>query len=102
MSTPTIITYQTSAGGADANAELVGNVFRELRDAAPDGVRYAVFRTPDGTFFHLFAHADERAGEALTDLPAFAAFVSGGPAHRATPPQRHELTLVGNYGMLAE
>lgn len=102
MNNPTIITYRTTDEGGTANAALVRDVFTQLHAAAPDGVRYAVLQAADGTFFHLFAHASEAASDALTSLPAFEAFVAGGPANRATPPARHDLTLVGNYKMLTE
>ena len=97
----TIIRYTTKPESTERNTALVEGVFRELAAAAPDGVRYAVFRSEDGSFFHLFAHESEAAGEKLTGLPAFAAFIEGGEGRRTGPPVRSELTVVGNYRMLA-
>jgi hypothetical protein len=100
--TATIIRYLTKPESTGRNTQLVEAVFRELAAAAPDGVHYAVFRGEDGSFFHLFAHDGEEAGDKLTSLPAFEAFRTGGAECRATAPERTELTVIGNYGMLAE
>ena len=100
--TATIIHYKTKPESTGRNTELVEAVFRELDATAPEGVHYAVFRGADGSFFHLFAHDSDEADERLTGLPSFDAFRTGGAECRATTPERTELTLIGNYGMLAE
>jgi hypothetical protein len=98
----TIIQYSTKPESTEHNTALIEAVFRELAAGAPDGVRYAVFRSADGSFVHLFAHESEVAAEKLTGLPAFAAFIEGGEERRTGPPVRSELTIVGNYRMLAK
>lgn len=98
----TVIRYQTKPEATQRNTELIQNVFRELGEAAPAGARYLVLRTEDGTFFHVFAHDPEGDDGGITDLPAFAAFVDGGEGRRLAPPVRAEVTVVGNYRMLAE
>ena len=96
-----VIQYQTKPEATERNTELVQNVFREAAAAKPD-VRYCVLRTADGTFFHLVSYETEEANEGLTGLPAFEAFVADGATRRTGPPQRAEVTVVGNYRMLAE
>lgn len=95
-----VIRYQTKPEATQRNVELIRDVFREAEAAAPEGVRYCVLQTADGTFYHFVAYDSEAANEGLTGLPAFAAFVDGGEARRVAPPERHEVTVVGNYRML--
>jgi hypothetical protein len=97
-----MIRYQTKPEATQRNTELIENVFRELADTAPERVAYAVLRTDDGTFTHIVSYENESDNDAITDLPAFAAFVDGGEARRLAPPARDGVTVVGNYRMLAE
>ncbi len=95
-----IIRYKTKPEATAKNTELIENVFRELTAAAPEGVSYAVLRTDDGTFFHIASYESEEANERLTGLPAFEAFQKDGQSRRITPPERNEVTVVGNYRIL--
>ena len=95
-----IIRYKTKPEATAENTELIENVFRELTAAAPDGVAYAVLRSEDGTFFHIAQYESEEANERLTGLPAFEAFQKDGQSRRLSPPERSEVTVVGNYRIL--
>jgi hypothetical protein len=97
-----VIRYQTKPEATQHNTELIQNVFRELAAAAPDKVHYAVLRTEDGTFTHIVSYDNEDENDALTSLPAFAAFQDGGAGRRIAPPDFADVTVVGNYRMLAE
>jgi hypothetical protein len=97
-----IIRYQTKPEATQRNIELVENVFREVQAAAPQGVRYLVLRAEDGTFFHIVDSESEAANAGLTGLPAFAAFSKDGGVRRVEPPVFTEVTVVGNYRMLAD
>jgi hypothetical protein len=96
---PNLIRYETKPGMAAENAKLIENVFAELHDAAPAGVRYLVLQTDDNSFFHLVLSEDSSG---LTSLPAFAAFQEGGDTRRTGTPKRSDVTIIGNYRMLAE
>lgn len=98
----TVIRYQTKPEATQRNTELVEGVFRELKTTAPEGVRYLVLRTGDGTFFHIVAYDNEAAQDGITSLPAFGAFGKDGAERRIEPPIFADVTLVGNYRMLAE
>jgi hypothetical protein len=100
--TRTVIRYQTKPEAMQRNIELIENVFREAASAAPEGVRYLVLRTEDGTFFHVVSYENEGDNAGITGLPAFDAFAEGGDARRTGPPIRTDVTVVGNYRMLAE
>ena len=99
--THAIVRYQTKPESTERNTELIGNVFRELAAAAPESLRYAVLRTGDGTFLHVVAYEDDGDRDALTSLPAFVAFVDGAEERRVAAPERSDVTIVGNYRMLA-
>lgn len=97
-----LIRYQTKPEATEHNTELIRDVFRDLAAAAPEHVRYAVLRTGDGTFMHVVSYDNDGDDDALTGLPAFAAFVDGGAERRIAAPERAAVTVVGNYGMLAD
>lgn len=100
MGSTTVIRYETRPDAADENQRLVEGVFRELAEAAPDGLRYAAFRLADGV---TYVHVVQREGEsdALTGLAAFAEFQRDARARMAGPPERGDATLVGSYRFLA-
>ena len=97
-----VIRYQTKREATENNAELIRSVFSDLAAAAPEHVRYAVLRTEDGTFMHVVSYDNDGDDDALTGLPAFAAFLDGGAERRISAPERAAVTVVGNYRMLAE
>jgi len=95
-----IVRYQTKPEATAENQRLIENVFTELRAAAPDGIRYAAFRLPDGSFVHLVESVDGTAS--LTELPAFRSFASAARERCLEPPQSSEATVVGSYRMFGE
>jgi quinol monooxygenase YgiN len=97
-----VIRYQTKPESTQHNTELVQNVFRELAAAAPGNVHYAVLRTDDGVFTHIVSYDNDGDNDVLTSLPAFKAFQNGGGDRRTGPPDCADVTIVGNYKMLAE
>ena len=72
----TLIRYKTKPESADKNAELIAEVFAELKAAKPDGVRYLSLRLDDDSFVHVVETEDE-ASSTLPGLAAFKAFQSG-------------------------
>ena len=100
--TRTVIRYQTKPEATQRNTELIEDVFRELSAAAPTGARYLVLRTADGTFYHIVAYDNDSDQKKITRLAAFDAFSENGEARRTAPPEFADVTVVGNYRMLAE
>lgn len=98
----TLIRYKTSADMAGKNAELIANVFAELKATKPEGVRYLSLRLDDDTFIHLVETAADDGSSALPKLAAFQAFQSGIRERCAEPPLVRGATIVGNYRMLDE
>jgi hypothetical protein len=94
----TLIRYKTKPEMADKNAELIADVFEELKAARLDGVRYLSLRLDDDTFVHLVEA--ESGDSALPSLAAFKAFQSGIRERCVEPPVFGSVTIVGNYRML--
>ncbi|SCL34519.1 hypothetical protein GA0070616_4989 [Micromonospora nigra] len=99
MSKAFVVRYEMRPDTADTNQALVENVFRELAEKAPEGIRYASFRLADGvTFVHVGVMDDDAA--ALTDFAAFAEFGKGFGDRAAGQPVASGATLVGSYGFI--
>lgn len=95
-----VVRYRPKEGQADHNQALVEDVFAELADKDPGGVRYATFRLADGTFIHI---ADVEADpNPLGSIEAFARFQDGigERCNEGEGPNPQEATLVGNYRLL--
>ena len=97
-----LVRYRTKPEATEENQRLIEAVFAELRTAAPADVRYLALKLGDGSFAH-FVVADVTDGPSpLTRLAAFRAFQAGIKERCAEPPQAGDVTIVGNYRMLAE
>jgi hypothetical protein len=99
----TLIRYKAKPERADENEALIRNVFKELHEKAPEGgTRYAVLRLADGSFVHI---VQSEAGEGAFSIPSLAAFKEFQSTIRdriAEGPVQNEVTIIGNYRMLAE
>jgi hypothetical protein len=91
-----IIRYRTRPEAAQENQKLVEEVYAELAEKAPDGVRYMTLRLADGvTFVHVVTYED--GPEPLTGLAAFQRFSESVGDRVVAPPEREEATVVGAY-----
>ncbi|WP_155372846.1 hypothetical protein [Catellatospora vulcania] len=97
MRTAMVIRYSTRPEVADENARLAEEVFAELAESKPDGLRYATFRLGDGAdFMHVLVAAE--GSNALAETAAFQRFQEGIASRCAAPPQFTRSTVVGAYG----
>jgi len=96
----TLVRYRTKPERAEENERLIGKVFQELQQKAPDGVRYLALKLDDGTFLHFVETADGTSP--VPGLAAFQAFRSGINERCSEPPRSGDVTIVGNYRMLGE
>ncbi|GLF98776.1 hypothetical protein [Streptomyces yaizuensis] len=92
-----VVRYTMRPETADANQELVENVFAELSRKRPEGVRYASLRLADGVTFVHVAIIEEGAMQ-LTDLAAFQEFQKGFAERADGTPQAGPATVVGSWG----
>jgi hypothetical protein len=94
----TVVRYRTHPQHAQENAALVGEVFKALASAQPQGLHYEAMRAADGvTFTHVVSVDETLPVHPLTSLPAFQAFVAGIRARCVEPPAPVESVLVGRY-----
>jgi len=100
MSKTVVVRYQTRPEAAEDNQRLIEQVFEQLADENPDGVRYTVYRLADGvSFVHVVVHEDD--SDPLPKLSAFAAFQKGLGDRLADKPIRVGADLIGTYRYLA-
>jgi len=95
---PNLIRYRTKPEKTGENETLIKGVFAELHAKSPEGVRYAVLKLADGSFFHLVAV--EAQPNPILSLEAFQAFQKEVRNRATDAPQSGEVTIVGNYRML--
>ena len=98
----TLVRYKTKPERAQENAQLIEQVFRELKAKAPDGVRYLCLKLDDGTFVHFATVERTDGAHPITSLEAFRAFQNGIKERCMEVPQSGDATIVGNYRMVAE
>jgi hypothetical protein len=95
-----LIRYRTKPEKTAENENLIKGVFAELHAKSPEGIRYAVLRLADGSFFHLVAV--EAEPNPILGLEAFQAFQKDARNRAVDPPQSGEVTIIGNYRMLGD
>lgn len=94
-----MVRYKLKADRVAENERLVRQVFSELKQAGPRGLRYATFRLDDGvSFVHLVSYDTGAANASLSSLPAFKAFLAGVRERCEEPPVTVELEEIGSYG----
>lgn len=99
MTMTKVIRYTTTPDSAEENERLIGAVFAELAQQAPNGLRYAAFRLDDGVSFLHLAILDEDDNP-LTSSAAFSQFQSGIQARCAEGPAGADATVIGSYRLL--
>lgn len=73
-------------------------MFAAIKEAQPQGVRYASCRLSDDTTFVVFLEL-ESADNPLETIPAFAEFQANLKEWLAGPPTLESLRVVGSYGL---
>ncbi len=97
MSHGTVVRYTTDPKHTDENERLIRDVFDELAEQPPSGLRYLVIRLDDGvTFVHVAIVDDDTNG--LVGRPAFQTFVSGIGDRVVEGPSPVDGTLIAAFG----
>jgi hypothetical protein len=99
MAHATVVHYTTTPEGAEENARLIRDVFAELADQRPEGLRYAAFRLDDGVSF-LHVAVFDGADNPLPALAAFREFQSGIKDRCVQGPTPADGAVVGSYRFL--
>jgi hypothetical protein len=90
-----MVRYRVRPEAVSENEALIRAVMDELAQAAPSGLRYIVSVEDDGV---TFVHVASRVGEAaLTDFPAFQAFLADHASRCEEGPVTTRMRVVGSY-----
>jgi hypothetical protein len=93
-----IVQYKVKPDRAEENIQFIDNVFTELAESKPSGLRYASFKGEDGVTFIHFASIETDDGiNPLDDSPAFQAFQEGIRDRCEIPPQVTQLNSIGSF-----
>ena len=96
-----MVRYKVKPDQAAENQRLVEEVYVNLQQAAPAGLRYATFKQDDGLSFVHIASIETETGESpLPQLPAFQAFLAQIKERCTEPPVAVELEAIGTYHFL--
>ena len=94
-----MVQYKVKADKAEENQSLVEDVYRALKAAAPEGIRYVTFKKEDGvSFVHIAAINTKDGRNPLTELDAFKVFQAEIGDRCEDPPVAVEIKEVGAYG----
>jgi hypothetical protein len=96
MAVTKVIRYQTKPECADENERLIRNVFAELPEQDPGGIRYATFRLDDGVSFVHVAVLDGDENP-LAASKAFGEFQADIAGRLVEGPTQSDATVVGSY-----
>ena len=98
-----MVRYRVRADQASANERYVKDVFDQLRQRQPSGLRYASFKLDDGvSFVHIVSHETSDGSNPLSELPAFKAFTAAIAERCEEKPVVAQLNDVGSYRMFGE
>lgn len=93
-----VVRYRTKPERAEENQHLVENVFAELDRMGATGFAYLSIRLDDGvSFIHVVVEEEGESSVALTDVPAFRAFVADIADRCDEPPVALGATVVGAH-----
>ena len=81
---------------ADVDA-AVERMFAAIREAQPEGIRYASCRLPDGVTYVALLQIDDGVENPLAALPEFRELQEGLAGWLAEPPSPEQATVVGSY-----
>jgi hypothetical protein len=96
MGTTRVIRYTTNPEHAEENARLIRDVFAELAETRPEGLRYDAYRLADGvSFMHVVDI--EGPDNPLATMGSFAAFQAGIGERCSDGPTPTEAGIVGSY-----
>ena len=95
-----VVRYQVKPECVEENRRLVAEVFAELSEADPGGIRYVTFLLADGvTFVHAAAIDTEDGSNPLGSIQAFADFTHDLGDRCVEPPVAQNADVVGSYGL---
>ena len=93
-----LVRYKVKADRAKENTEFIQNVFTELKQNSPEGLRYASFKLEDGvSFVHIASIETESGNNPLAETSAFKNFQANIKDRCEEPPVAVDLNEIGSY-----
>lgn len=93
-----MVRYKLKADRVSENESFVRQVFAQLEQERPAGMRYATFKLDDGVSFVHIASLDAPEGtNPLTELSTFKAFTADIKDRCEEPPVSTKLNEVGSH-----
>ena len=103
MMQTTIVRYKIKEGRADENKAFIQDVFKELDDNRPDGLRYVSFSLEDGlSFVHIAVVENDDGVNPLPQTDSFKKFVADLRDRCDEPPVATTGNIVGSYRLFWE
>jgi hypothetical protein len=94
----TIVRYKVKQDRSNDNKVYIRNVFNELDQNKPDGLRYVSFCLDDGlSFVHIAVVETEDGSNPLPQTESFKKFVADIKDRCDEPPAATEAEIVGSY-----
>ena len=98
-----MVRYKVKADRSAENEGYIRNVFEQLKQEHPSGVRYASFKLDDGvSFVHIVSIEVADGSNPLRELSAFKEFTARIGDRCEEPPVSVDLNEVGSYRFLGE
>lgn len=96
-----MVRYKVKPERASENENFIKEVFKQLQNESPAGIRYAAFKQDDGvSFVHIASIETEDGENPVSTLSSFKAFLSEIKERCDEPPVLSELDEVGSYRFL--
>ena len=98
-----MVRYKVKPDRAKENEQYIKQVFEQLEQQRPSGLRYASFKLGDGvSFVHIVSLEAADGSNPLGELPAFRAFTAAIDERCDEPPVVVNLNEVGSYRVFGE
>ena len=93
-----IVRYKVKADRSEENKQYIRDVFRELDEKKPVGLRYVSFKLEDGlTFVHIAVVETDDGSNPLPETDAFKKFIADIKERCDEPPAATAADIVGSY-----
>ncbi len=98
-----LVQYKVKANKAAENINFIKNVFKELKEKSPDGLKYASFHQPDGvSFVHIASIETEDGTNPLSESAAFKEFQKEIKDRCEIPPAAVDLNEIDSYNLFGK
>lgn len=96
-----LVRYKVRSERASEKENYIKEVFKQLQNESPAGIRYAAFKLDDGvSFVHIASIETEDGENPMSNLSTFKTFLSEIKERCDEPPILSELKELGSYRLL--